>query len=84
MNAGLLPFAKRANFLDPLLTDDGRPYPLVVFNQLCKERYIISKFSNTSYKDTADLTPREREFIIGEIVKEIKEKNEILNRVNNR
>ena len=61
--------------MDPQLIDD--------FNQasqryqnLVKERYLITKHTHTSYKDTADLTPLERKLIFGFITEELQKRKD--------
>jgi hypothetical protein len=59
--------------LDPILTSDGRPYAPARFKDIVKERYLISRFSNTSYKDLDNVTPLEREYLL-EFIYEEKQK----------
>ncbi len=54
----------QGSFLDPTLTKDGKPYGPHRFKEIAKERYLISKFINTSYNDVGQLTPIEREYLI--------------------
>lgn len=62
--------------MDPQLTKDGKPYGPVRYEELVKERYMISKMINTSYGDTGKLTPIERKYIIKYIVDEWNKKVE--------
>ena len=39
-------------------------YGPIRYKEICKERYLISKHSNTSYSDTKDITPTERKYLI--------------------
>lgn len=58
--------------MDPQLTNDGKPYGPWRYKELVRERYYISKTINTSYSDTGQLTPIEREYILEFITDEIK------------
>ena len=71
-----LRFESLLNSLDPPLTSDKKPYGPARFKELVKERYLISKHSNTSYKDTEDLTPLERSYILEFITDELQRKKE--------
>lgn len=77
------PFALLQNFLDPPLTSDGKPYAPYRFNEIEKERYLITKYTHTSYLDTGLLTPREREdmlkFIIEDLQREQKMREQAIN-----
>lgn len=57
--------------MDPQLTNDGKPYGPWRYKELVRERYYISKTINTSYSDTGQLTPIEREYILEFITEEI-------------
>lgn len=57
--------------MDPQLTNDGKPYGPWRYKELVRERYYISKTINTSYSDTGQLTPIEREYILEFIADEI-------------
>lgn len=46
------------------MTSDGRPYAPKRFKEIVKERYLISRFSNTSYKDLDNVSPLEREYLL--------------------
>ena len=67
-------FAQTMSFLDPTLTSDGKPFAPHRFKEITKERYLISKYCNTSYKDLDKVSPTERayllEFIYDELQKE--------------
>lgn len=62
---------KPENFLDPLLTSDGKPYGPERFKQLVKEKYIISKNTNTSFVDVGKIIPAERDLIISFIIEDL-------------
>ena len=46
------------------------------FKGLTRERYLISKHTNTSYKDTAYITPVERQYIFEFIMEELQKQKE--------
>lgn len=62
---------------------DGRPYGPERFKNIVKERYLISKFTNTSYNDVGDITPLEREYILGFIAEEKKKEEELIKEKSN-
>lgn len=63
-------FAQTMSFLDPQLTSDGKPYAPHRFRELSKEKYLISKYCNTSYSDVDKITPTERKYILEFIYEE--------------
>ena len=69
-------FAQTVNFLDPILTSDGKPYAPRRFKEITKERYLISKYCNTSYKDLDNVTPTEREYLLEFIHDELKKEQD--------
>ena len=64
------------NFLDPILASDGRPYGPQRFKDITKERYLISKYCNTSYKDLDNVTPTERAYLLEFIYEELQKEQE--------
>lgn len=46
------------------MTETGELYAPTRFKEIVKERYLISKHTNTSYQDTVDITPTERKYIL--------------------
>ena len=80
-------FAQTMSFLDPALTSDGKPYAPYRFKEITRERYLISKYCNTSYKDLDNVTPTERtyllEFIYEELQKEQQAYEEAMRSKNN-
>ena len=70
----------QASFLDPLLTDDGRPYAPVRLKEIIRERYEISKRIHTSYNDLGDITPLERGYILDFILEDKKAEQEQIER----
>lgn len=65
------------NFLDRLLTDSGKPYAPIRFKELVKERYLISKNLNTSYKDAGEITPLERRYLLELLVEDAQREKKI-------
>lgn len=70
-------FASHQNFLDPLLTSDGKPYGPYRYKQIVKEAYLISKNTNTSYVDVMKITPQERNYILEFLSEEFKRTQEL-------
>lgn len=66
-------FATHLNFLDPLLTSDGKPYGPTRFKELVKECYIIAKKCNTSYTDLLTITPTEKNYLLEFIIDDAKD-----------
>ena len=60
---------------------DNGPEALNRFKTLTKERYLISKHTNTSYKDTAYITPIERQYIFEFIMDELQKQKEAYEKV---
>lgn len=69
-------FAQTVNFLDPILTSDGKPYGPHRFREITKERYLISKYCNTSYKDLDNVSPMERAYLLEFIYDELQREQE--------
>ena len=69
-------FAQTMSFLDPILTSDGSPYGPHRFKEITKERYLISKHCNTSYKDLDNVTPTERAYLLEFIYEELRKEQE--------
>lgn len=63
--------------MDPTLTFDGKDYATERFDKIIKERYYITKFTNTSYIDAGKLTPRERQGLLDLITDDLKREKEI-------
>ena len=68
----------QVNFLDPLLTSDGKPYAPLRFQQIIEERYQISKHTHTSYTDLADISPTERKYLIEFIKRDLEHQNKLI------
>lgn len=58
------------------MTSDGKPYGPQRFKDITKERYLISKYCNTSYKDLDNVTPTEREYLLEFIYDELQKEKE--------
>lgn len=69
-------FAQTVSFLDPTLTSDGQPYAPHRFREITKERYLISKYCNTSYKDLDNVSPIERSYLLEFIYEELKKEQD--------
>lgn len=59
------------------MTSDGKPYAPQRFKDITRERYLISKYSNTSYKDLDNITPTEREYLLEFIYEELRKEQEL-------
>lgn len=46
------------------------------YKELVKERYLVTKHTNTSYNDTAHITPLERKYIFEFITDELQKQKE--------
>ena len=75
-------FATQVNFLDPKWTrdDDGNkiPYGPSRLKELIRQNYMISKNCNSSYNDVLQMTPTERDYLIGFIIEEANETQKII------
>lgn len=58
------------------MIEEGSTYAPQRFKNLVKERYIISKHTNTSYNDIMTMTPTERTYVLEFITDELKKQNE--------
>lgn len=72
------PFASQLSFLDPQKTKDGKPYGPERFKQIVKERYLISKHTNSSYFDTGSITPTERDLLLQFISEDLQKTKEAI------
>lgn len=62
--------------MDPQWTSQGNLYAPQRYKELVRERYLISKYTHTSYNDTAYITPLERKYIFDLISDELKRQQE--------
>ena len=72
-----VPFASLLNSLDPQLTESGKPFGPERFKNIAKERYLISKHTNTSYEDTQSISPAERSYILQFITEDLQKEKEM-------
>ena len=63
--------------MDPQLTEDGRPYGPLRYKEIARERYLISKHTNTSYEDTSTITPLERNYILEFLVDDLQRQKDM-------
>ena len=80
----MYPFASQVNFLDPVQTEEGKPYGPYRYKELVKERYLIAKNINTSYLDTGKMTPVERRYILQFLQEEAQKQKEMLEEIKQR
>ena len=59
------------------MTEEGRPYGPFKYKEIVKERYLISKHTNTSYEDTSRITPLERGYILEFIIEDLERQKEM-------
>lgn len=67
--------------MDPQTTNDGKPYGPIRYEEIVKERYVISKAIHTSYNDVGKITPAERQYILKYLVEEAQESKERLKKL---
>ena len=70
--------------MDPAMTEDGKPYGPFRSKEIVKERYIISKYCNTSYTDLANVTPTERNYLLEFATEECDKAKEIAEEIKNK
>jgi len=76
-------FASQVNFLDPKLTNDGKPYGPFRYKEIVRECYLISKNCNTSYTDLMSITPIEKNYLLEFITEEFQKTEELMKKNNN-
>ena len=59
------------------MTDEGKPYGPIRYKNIARERYLISKHTNTSYEDTSKITPLERGYILEFITEDLERQKEM-------
>lgn len=62
------------------MTSDGRPYAPLRFKQIVEERYQISKHINTSYSDTGNISPTERNYLLEFIKRDLEHEQDLINK----
>ena len=70
--------------MDPVMTEDGKPYGPFRYKEIVKERFIISKYCNTSYTDLANVTPTERNYLLEFATEECDKAKEIAEEMKNK
>ena len=65
------------------MTSDGRPYGASRYKDIVQERYILSKYTHTSYLDLGKITPLERKYLLGFVKEEIDKTKEAIARKKN-
>jgi len=58
------------------LTSDGKPFAPIRFKEIANEKYLVTKFCNTSYSDVAKMPPKEREYLLGFILQDLQREQE--------
>ncbi|MBO7694155.1 MAG: hypothetical protein J6T10_16170 [Methanobrevibacter sp.] len=53
------------------MTSNAGKYCAERYKELTRGRYLISKYCNTSYNDVGNISPLERDYIIGFITEEL-------------
>ena len=56
--------------MDPHLIDNPS-LAATIYKNLVKERYLVSKYTNTSYADTGNISPLERQYIFEFVTDEL-------------
>lgn len=64
--------------MDPQLTSEGNPYGPARFEEIVRERYLISKHCNTSYTDLDKVSPIERQYLLSFIYDELQKQQELI------
>ena len=68
------------NSLDPQLIDHPEKASKQ-YKELVRERYLITKNTNTSYIETGDITPLERRYIFEFIMDELQKQKEAYDKI---
>ena len=59
------------------MTEDGKPYGPSRYKEIARERYLISKHTNTSYDDTSNITPLERGYLLEFLVEDMQRQKDL-------
>ena len=78
------PFASQRNFLDPLLTSDGKPYAPEAFRRIVQECYLLTKNLHTSYTDILRITPTERHYLLQFLFEDAQKNKEYLEKIHSK
>ena len=71
----MYPFGSTTHFLDLQFSSDDNEIKSTLMEALIEERYYISKYTHTSYKDVDDITSFERKVLIKLISDDIDARN---------
>lgn len=64
--------------MGPRFDKDGNPTGPIEYEQIVKERYYISKRTNTSYLDVGDISVLERRLLMKFITEEVKQEQDFI------
>ena len=59
------------------MTEEGKPYGPSRYKEIARERYLISKHTNTSYDDTSNITPLERGYLLEFLVEDMQRQKDM-------
>lgn len=59
------------------MTEDGKPFGPTRYKEIARERYLISKHTNTSYDDTSNITPLERGYLLEFLLEDMQRQKDI-------
>lgn len=59
------------------MTEDGKPFGPARYREITKERYLISKHTNTSYEDLSNITPLERGYLLEFLVEDMQRQKDM-------
>lgn len=65
--------------MGPRFDSEGNPLGPKEYENIVKERYFISKKTNTSYLDVGDISVHERKLLMKFIADEIKQEQDFIN-----
>ena len=63
------------------MTDEGQLYAPIRYKQIANEKYLISRYCNTSYTDVGQLCPMERQYLIEFLTEDLKKQRESIEKV---
>ena len=59
------------------MTEDGKPFGPQRYKEIARERYLISKHTNTSYEDTSKITPLERGYLLEFLIEDMQRQKDM-------
>ena len=59
------------------MTEDGKPFGPTRYKEIARERYLISKHTNTSYDDTSNITPLERSYLLEFLLEDMQRQKDV-------